>query len=275
VTVKSVAPINDGQWHLVVCTRDSATGRIEVYVDGRLEAGGTASVGVKNASPRLTIGAIATLSPGQFFKGVIDDVRLYDRVLLPGNIADLIAAASSLYDTVTCHVSTGVDDAKSMKWDLFSILDEPALGVGQYMAGMRFRNVKIPAGARIKSAVLKIRSYTDGLTGNVDGILRAEAADNPADFSGFGRAPSKVPKTSASQVWKLASDAPWMANTWYDSPDIRTVIQEVVDRPGWSAGNAVVVVFSSNTDTGSDRQFWSYDGDPDSAAKLVITYRPK
>ncbi len=56
---------------------------------------------------------------------------------------------------------------------------------------------------------------------------------------------------------------------------MRTVIQEVVGRPGWSADNALVVILIADSYAGSDRKLWSYDGDPDSAAKLTIAYQPR
>ncbi len=177
--------------------------------------------------------------------------------------------------TVEYHVSSGADDAHGMKWSSSQMLNDSALVVGQYTAGMRFIGIKVPQGVEIKSATLKICSYTSGLTGEIDGMIQAEAADNPADFSGFGRAPSQAPKTDASQAWKIKSNEPWTSNTWYDSPDIRTVIQEVVDRPGWSADNAMVIIFSTSVYGGSDRKFWSYNGKPDNAARLTITYQPR
>jgi hypothetical protein len=176
---------------------------------------------------------------------------------------------------VEYQVSSGADDAHGMKWSSSQMLNESALVVGQYIASMRFSGIKVAKGVEIKSATLKIRSYTSGLTGEIDGIIQAEAADNPKDFTGFGRAASQAPKTDASQAWKFKSSEPWTPNTWYDSPDIRAVIQEIVDRPGWSVDNAMVITFSTSTYSGSDRKFWSYDGKPENAARLTITYQPK
>jgi subtilisin family serine protease len=175
--------------------------------------------------------------------------------------------------TVEYQVADGLDDAYCVKWGMQQSVDESILLVGQYAAGMRFQGVKIPQGALIKSATLKIRSTSSGLTGNLDGVLYAEAANNAEDFS--ERKISQLTKTETSVPWVWGADAPWTASTWYDSPDIAGVVQEVVDRGGWKSDNAMVVVYWTKSYSGTDRKIWAYDGNAAHAAKLVITYQPR
>jgi len=160
-----------------------------------------------------------------------------------------------------------------VKWGMQQSVDESVLLVGQYAAGMRFRGVKIPQGALIKSATLKIRSCSSGLTGSLEGVLYAEAADNSEDFG--ARKISQLTKTETSVSWIWEADAPWTASTWYDSPDIAGLVQEVVDRDGWKSDNAMVIVYWTRSYAGSDRKIWAYDGNAAHAAKLVITYQPR
>lgn len=175
--------------------------------------------------------------------------------------------------TVEYQVADGMDDAYCIKWGTQQSVDESILLVGQYAAGMRFRGVKVPQGALIKSATLKIRSCSSGLTGNLEGVLYAEAANNPEDFS--GRKISQLTKTDASVPWAWGNDSPWTAGTWYDSPNIAGLIQEVVDWDGWKSDNAMVVIYWTKSYSGSDRKIWAYDGNAAHAAKLVITYQPR
>ncbi len=175
--------------------------------------------------------------------------------------------------TVEYQVADGLDDAYCVKWGMQQSTDESILLVGQYAAGMRFRGVKVPQGALIKSATLKIRSCSSGLTGQLDGVLYAEAADNTEDFS--WRKISQLTKTGTSVPWAWGADAPWTASTWYESPNITGVVQEVVDRTGWKSDNAMVLVYWTNSYTGSDRKIWAYNGNAAHAAKLVITYQPR
>ena len=174
--------------------------------------------------------------------------------------------------TVEYQVSNGADDAYAMRWSSYQKLSDPVLVVGQYTAAVRFHNVKIPKGVEIKSAILKVSPYVTGTIDEVETVLSAEAADNPGDFT--DRAVSQLTKTSASQEWSWPDDGSWIEDTWYVSPDIRNVIQEIVDRPAWTPDNAIVVIVSA-VSSKSDRKFWAYDGKPSNAARLTITYQPK
>ncbi len=79
--------------------------------------------------------------------------------------------------------------------------------------------------------------------------------------------------TTASQDWSW-DGATWEADAWYESPDIGSLIQEVIDRPGWSPGNAIVIAYVASDYDGSDRKLWAYEGSPAKAAELVIVYQP-
>lgn len=172
--------------------------------------------------------------------------------------------------TVEYRVSAGADDVHGMKYGSYQELSNNVLIVGESLAAMRFQGVQIPQGAAIKSATLGICSYTFGLTGRIMAKLQAEAADNPVDFT--VKRLSNVKGTTASRAWDW--EVAWNPNTWYESPDIAQVLQEVVNRPGWSAGNAIVILYTSS-DFEEDRRFWAYEGAPDKAAHLKITYEPK
>lgn len=175
--------------------------------------------------------------------------------------------------TVDYQVSAGVDDVHLMKYSTYQNTNTVEIDIGNYTNGFRFQNIQIPQGAAIKSATLSIRSYWFGLEGEIKGKLQAEAADNPGDFTIPTQRLSLVPLTGASQAWNIGP-ASWTGDTWYDTPDIASVLQEVIDRPGWTPGNALVVVYTTSSFT-QDRRIWAYDGDPTKAAKLTITYQPK
>jgi hypothetical protein len=69
-------------------------------------------------------------------------------------------------------------------------------------------------------------------------VLHCQAADDA------------IAPTTAAQFDALAltSGAAWIgipslsAGEWLESPNIAHVVQEVVDRPGWASGNAVMLV---------------------------------
>jgi hypothetical protein len=80
--------INDNQWHYLVGTYDGST--MKCYVDGSLEGTNTSFSG--NLPVRigdLRIGADYDTTPGNFFNGSIDEVRVYNRALSAAEVGDL------------------------------------------------------------------------------------------------------------------------------------------------------------------------------------------
>jgi Concanavalin A-like lectin/glucanases superfamily len=112
--VYSTNPINDGTWHNVAMTRDSATGIVQLYVDGVLNGTGAFDLGSK-ASQFFLIGALAnysgtTLTGANSFNGQLDEVRIYNRVLTPTEISEIgqVPAAP------TGLTATPIPDSSSM-----------------------------------------------------------------------------------------------------------------------------------------------------------------
>jgi hypothetical protein len=100
--------------------------------------------------------------------------------------------------------------------------------------------------------------------------IAAQAADNPGSFKTTANNISSRPRTAAQVVW---NPAPWTvvneAGPNQRTPDLSSVLQEIVNRPGWTSGNAMVFVV---TGTGC-RTAFAYDQSPTVAARLVVTYQ--
>jgi len=83
----------DDEWHHVAATvpLGGTLPDTRLYVDGvgvSAPASATAAYNLK-ANVDVAIGMGGSIATGRFFKGLIDDARIYDRVLLPGEIASL------------------------------------------------------------------------------------------------------------------------------------------------------------------------------------------
>ena len=92
-SAKSSSSFNDGKWHLLVGVRDGLAKELLFYVDGVLEKGITdPTTTVINASQKLWAAIGSSNHNGKvdnFFNGAIDDVRVYDRALSPGEALEL------------------------------------------------------------------------------------------------------------------------------------------------------------------------------------------
>lgn len=87
-TADSSVAVNDGKWHHLVATYDGTTMRI--YVDGVQTGSSTDFSGnLPSVAGDLHIGADYESTPGNFFNGSLDDVRVYDRVLSATEIKQL------------------------------------------------------------------------------------------------------------------------------------------------------------------------------------------
>jgi len=112
----------------------------------------------------------------------------------------------------------------------------------------RFINVTIPNGATIDSAYVKITAYATGSSTTVNVRLSANDVDNATAPTSYAQV-TGLSLTTANVDWDNV--AGWSDGTQYNSPDISSVIQEVVSRGGWSSGNALTVVIANNSSTGS------------------------
>lgn len=75
-----VGIIPDGNWHRPGFTWDGAARAL--YVDDVLVAADT-QTGLAACTGRVLIGCGSNLTPGTFWSGLIDDVRIYNRVVRP------------------------------------------------------------------------------------------------------------------------------------------------------------------------------------------------
>jgi len=72
--------ITDGNWHRIAFTWDGANRRL--YVDSVLVAE-DAQESLAASSGNLILGASKNMAPGSFWSGLIDDVRIYNRAVMP------------------------------------------------------------------------------------------------------------------------------------------------------------------------------------------------
>ena len=90
-----IADVVTGEWTHAAVTRTNSTSDVQIFVNGALDATGT-HTGDRNVGscPQIVIGANTLDS--RYFKGAIDEVRAYDRVLSQLEIASLMRGNLSL-----------------------------------------------------------------------------------------------------------------------------------------------------------------------------------
>jgi hypothetical protein len=86
-------PVSDDNWHFAVGTINSTTNIVSFYVDGNFIGSRTAYTKALNltnsgtSDTRIEIGS--KVEKGEYFKGSIDDIRVYNRILTQAEITTL------------------------------------------------------------------------------------------------------------------------------------------------------------------------------------------
>jgi len=88
-SLESDSVIKDGLWHHIGLVYDFAAMRRYLYLDGVEVAVDTDFVGGAQTTGAVYIGAGPDLDPTNYFSGLVDDVRIYERVLSKEEIAAL------------------------------------------------------------------------------------------------------------------------------------------------------------------------------------------
>ncbi len=133
-------------------------------------------------------------------------------------------------------------------------------------AGVRFNGIAIPQGAEINSAYLALKTRGAGGGDAVNIKISAENTDDAQTYDG-SRNDLTDRSLTGDVAWRLSD---WDASTIYQSTDISDLVQRVVDRPGWGAGNSMAFILRH--DGGDNIGFSSREDDPDNPASLVISY---
>ena len=144
----------------------------------------------------------------------------------------------------------------------------------QQIVGVRFQNVAVPLGATILSAELEfVAKESDSDTGFTLRI-QGEDADDAPTFASTNASVSDGSRTGALVDW--AGPDAWTTNNTYVTPDISTLVKEIVDRPGWTSGNSMAfTIVNAPSSTGSNakrRVSYTYNSDPSRAPLLRISY---
>ncbi|WJJ97245.1 LamG-like jellyroll fold domain-containing protein [Algibacter luteus] len=168
------------------------------------------------------------------------------------------------------RIDRGVDDAQQ-EGNNKVVLDgnELKFKIGDPYIGLRFRNVTIPQGAVINSATVKFLSKDDQ-TGSLSYEISIEDSDDAAEFIDTDNNISN--RWDASNIVDWHNMPNWDELNIYPTPDVSPLIQSVVNRPGWSSGNNLALLFGHFAGPSAERKTQSYEKIGSQASLLEINY---
>src|SRR5262245_44472243 len=192
-------------------------------------------------------------------------------LLSAGRLAVGPARAATVIES---RVAASADDAEENASGTVSIVGsdlELGWDGNAQTLGMRFAGLAIPDDASILEAWIQFET-DEASTTAVTVTFQAQAADSAPSFSTSTDDLSSRPRATPTVAWTPPG---WTtvgsAGPEQRSPDLSALVQAVVDRPGWSSGNALVIFVIGDSGTGR-RIARSWNSDPADAPLLHVVY---
>jgi hypothetical protein len=174
--------------------------------------------------------------------------------------------------TISTTVSAVEDDASSCVEDVtWDVVRTGSTTGCLYHGGFRFASLDVPQNAQITEAYLELYgNYKSFDTQPLLLKVYADDVDSSVNFTKLNVA-SRI-KTTTSVDWTLSEQT---YGIWKKSPNIASVVQEVVSRSGWTRGNSFSALVYDG-DGLKDGVYWnvqSFVPGTTKSAKLTVTYK--
>jgi hypothetical protein len=187
-------------------------------------------------------------------------------------IAVVPIEAGTTVITLETRVAASSDDAEEKASGSMSLTSSDLELVfetdGNQTVGLRFNEIDIPQGATIAKAYVQFK-VDETATEATSLTIQGQADDNALTFTSSSGNISSRSRITAVVAWSpVAWTAVGEADLDQRTPDISPVIQEIVNRPGWSLGNSLAIIISGN----GRRIAEAYNGDQAGAPLLHVEY---
>lgn len=228
------------------------------------------------------------LTNGDFYKSLLPDslkrqsysIQLFDNYCKQGVFFILLTCLSfsSLYaqTTITSNSATqsnyGIENLNAAgNFSSFSSAPNSATLGRAFKQGIRFENINIPQGATITNAYIKFRPVSS-TSGDLTQRIFAEDVDVPASFIQNTTTPqiSQRTRTAVSVDWPITGT--WTGSQTYNTVNIASLVQILVNRPGWVANNPMLFGIEPTDNSNINTRGVSFFTDAVIAPQLVITY---
>ncbi|PID60952.1 MAG: hypothetical protein CSB44_08740 [Gammaproteobacteria bacterium] len=138
-----------------------------------------------------------------------------------------------------------------------------------WLVGLRFDDVKIPRGAEIVSARLRLIASKDK-TGKASTVISIEETGNSNPVSKHRYNLSNRNSSSHEVIWRMDE---WSKKQEVPTPDLSDMVESIVKRSDWHSGNAMTFLLSPGPSGWSYRQFYSFDRSRARAPALELSYK--
>lgn len=134
-----------------------------------------------------------------------------------------------------------------------------------FRVGFVFENVQLKQGTTIVAAKITLEQ-AGGSFVDLQSTIKGEDVDDSADFTATADVTDRT-RTTAGVTW----DATLTVDGVHDSPEIKTIVQEITDRASWVSGNAMCIILDG-TSTTNIAAFAAYDHPTKLVPKLTVSW---
>ncbi|MFT5923556.1 MAG: type IV pilus assembly protein PilY1, partial [Paraglaciecola sp.] len=180
-------------------------------------------------------------------------------------------------DSVSPEIITSVSQATDDAYEIASSVNSSSttLKLSQstnlVTLGLRYQDLNIPRGALITNAYIRFSSSTFN-SGATQLNFSGELIGNSITFSETSNNISARTKTSNSVLWDNDNDWP-VSNETTVSPDLSSIVQEIVDQSDWCGGNSLnIIVDGQGISTSSERVSPAFEDGEGLGPQLVVVY---
>jgi hypothetical protein len=258
-----------------------------LYINGVNQAVNQFGVPVENSGG-------STLASNVDFSGLpTSDPAVASQIWNDGGILKISAGATPT--TLNLNVSVNADDGyvsktvynntNSGSYDALATTGGSTLYMGGfyndfeleytfYTSFFRFRNLSVAQGQTIDSASIKFTK--SGGTGSTSQDLTIAALDSATGIGTGGIGGVAMAHTNFTTATVAFPSLMGSSNDEKTSPDIKTIVQEIVDRSDWSSGDSITLVcFASSIPTNTTARIQARSKEHSSGsqvAELSVTY---
>ncbi len=187
-----------------------------------------------------------------------------------GEIIDIRIANGG--DDAEQHLNNGSMDIGSSDLEL-PYEDGGSPATDEQVTGLRFAGVPLDASSAVADAYMEfeVDELKEGSDAPVNLIIEGELVADAAAFEDAAGNITDRPVTAAKVMWSVPAGL--AVNDKTQTPNISSIIQEIISQEGWASGNAIVIIIRDDKDNPSTglRAVESYDGESGAAPLLRIT----
>lgn len=161
------------------------------------------------------------------------------------------------------------DDLDSTHDKLMKLSSSDLDLVNAKYVGLRFNDIQITQGQIIQHAYIQFTSEDENY-GNSIVTIYGQDDVNAQTFTDDDGDISVRPLTQESISWVIPDWDDEQTGSAQSTPELKSILQEIIDKQDWSAGNSVAFIFTDGS--GKDKNVYTFDEDSSNTAVLHITF---